>query len=112
MTKHTKRSIDEDSKTRIGDYWSKTQDIDIAEPARFKMYCPCCRKMVGQTKSFWRKNGHYTDEPCVCCSKCGLVYDCDHYKKLMKEERSQSQEQEQRQQKLENKVLQNKGWKI
>jgi hypothetical protein len=36
MTKHPTRSIDEDSKTRIGDYWSKTQDIDIADPARFQ----------------------------------------------------------------------------
>jgi hypothetical protein len=87
MTKHPTRSNDEDSKTRMGSYWSKTQDVDIAEPARFKMYCPQCRKMVDQTKSFGMKDGHYTDEPCVRCSVCGLIYDCDHYKKLMKEER-------------------------
>jgi hypothetical protein len=112
MTKHPKRTADEDSRTRMGSYWSKTQDVDIAEPQRFQMHCPRCRKMVDQTKSFWMKNGRVTDEPCVRCSKCSLVYDCDHYKRLMKEERSQSQNQEQRQQKLENKVLQNMGWKI
>ena len=49
-----------------------------------EMYRPQCRKMVDQTKSFRMKNGRLTDEPCVRCSKCGLVYDCDHYKKLIK----------------------------
>jgi hypothetical protein len=45
----------------------------------------------------------------ICYNKlriiCGLIHDSRHYKRLMKEERSQSQKQEQRQQKLENKVL-------
>jgi hypothetical protein len=112
MPKHHRRTPDEDSKTRIVDYWSKTHSVDMPEAPRLQMYCPRCRKMVDQTKSFQMKNGHYTDEPCVCCSKCGLVYDCDHYKRLMKEESSRSQKQEQSQHKLENKVLQNKGWKI
>jgi hypothetical protein len=99
-------------KTRMGSYWSKTLDVDIAEPARFQMYCPQCRKMVDQTKSFRMKNGRVTDEPCVRCSICGLVYDGGHYRKLLKDESMRSKQQEQRQQKLENKVLQNKGWNI
>jgi hypothetical protein len=68
--------------------------------------------MKNQTVLKVTRNGRVTDEPCVRYSKCSLVYDCDHYKKLMKDESSRSKEQEQRQQKLENKVLQNKGWKI
>lgn len=110
MTKHHK-SNEDDSKSQMGFYFSRTGSVDIQE-VKLQMYCPQCRKMVDQTKSFWMKNDRVTNEPCVRCSKCGLVYDCDHYKKLMKEERSQLQKQEQRQQKLENKVLQNKGWKI
>lgn len=111
MTKHHK-SKEDGSKSEMGFYYSRTGTVDIQE-VRMQMYCPQCRKMVDQTKSFWMKNGRVTDEPCVRCSNCGLVYDCEHYKKLMKEERSQSQKQEQSQQKLENKVLQqNKGWKI
>jgi uncharacterized protein with PIN domain len=110
MTKHNK-SKEDDSRSQMGFYFSRTGSVDIQE-VKFQMYCPQCRKMVDQTKSFQMKNGHYTDEPCVRCSKCGLVYDGGHYKKLMKEERSRLQKQEQSQQKLENKVLQNKGWKI
>src|SRR5262249_48838863 len=30
MTKHPKRSVDEDSKTTMINYWSRTQDVDIA----------------------------------------------------------------------------------
>lgn len=112
MTKHHK-SKEDDSQSKMGFYFSRTGSVDWnAEEARLQMYCPQCRKMVDQTKSFRMKNGRVTDEPCVRCSKCGLVYDCDHYKRLMQREKSQSQKQEQRQQKLENKVLQNKGWKI
>ena len=86
MTKHNK-SIEDDSRSQMGFYYSKTGSIDTQE-VKMQMYCPRCRKMVDQTKSFWRKDGHVTDEPCVRCSKCDLVYDCDHYKKLMRDERA------------------------
>jgi hypothetical protein len=111
MTKHPTRSIDEDSKTRMGSYWSRTQDVDFTEASRLKMYCPRCKRMVDQDKSFIGEKAQ-GQEPCVRCHQCGLIHDSRHYKRLMKEERAQSQKQEQRQQKLENKVLQNKGWKI
>ena len=111
MTKHNKSKEDE-SRSMMGFYFSRTGSVDIQE-VKMQMYCPQCKKTVDQTKSFRTKDGHYTDEPCVRCSKCGLIYDCDHYKRLMRDERAQSQKQEQRQLKLENKVLQqNKGWKI
>jgi hypothetical protein len=49
MTEHN-RSFDEDSKVRMGNYWSRTQDVDEPEPAKFKMYWSSRIKALSKKK--------------------------------------------------------------
>ena len=86
MTEHN-RSFDEDSKVRMGNYWSRTQDVDEPEPAKFKMYCPHCKKMVFQDKSFIEEKAQ-GQEPCVRCHQCGLIHDSRHYKQMIAKQRA------------------------
>jgi hypothetical protein len=73
----------------MGSYWSKTYNLD-EEVHQLQMYCPRCNRMVNQNKSFGMKDGHYTDEAVVRCSKCGLIYGCKNYENLVKERKEKS----------------------
>lgn len=89
MTRHRK-DVDDDSKTKLGFYFSRTGSVDGADMPNLRMYCPRCKAWVNQIKSFFRFDSKH-EMPCVCCERCNLIHDSALYKKLIKELRAKGE---------------------
>ena len=83
MTKHRQQSNENESRTKLGFYFSRTGSVETEEAPNLKMYCPRCKGWRPQVKGFLFRGKD--DVPCIRCKSCNLVHDSLFYKKLIAE---------------------------
>jgi hypothetical protein len=85
MTKH-RQSTEDDTRTNLGFYFSRTGSVETEQAPNLKMYCPRCKGWRPQVKGFLFRGKD--DVPCIRCKSCNLVHDSAYYNKLIAELRA------------------------